>query len=376
MGARNLNAAFHFHRIVLKLGTSVLTAGTPFLNRPRLIELVRQCAQLHQAGVQVILVSSGAMAAGKEQMGFPDLPADVPAKQMLSAIGQPRLMGIYQQFFDIYGIPAAQMLLTRQDLQLRRRYLNARQTLHALLVHHTIPIINENDTVTAEEIRVGDNDNLSAMVATLAEADLLILLTDQQGLFTADPRTDSSARLIPEVAHIDEGILASAGGAGSALGTGGMITKIQAAETATRSGATVIIAAGDEPDVVLRLARGEAIGTRFLPRASAPESRKRWLLAGYTQSGRLIIDAGAVQALRERGGSLLPIGIVDVKGAFQRGDTIGVFTSAGRELARGLVRYSHEDIRRIARHHSDDIEAILGYTYGPTVIHRNDLVLL
>jgi len=367
---------FIFHRIVVKLGTSVLTAGTPYLNRPQLIDLVRQCARLHEAGAEIIIVSSGAMAAGKEQMGFPDLPPDVPAKQMLSAVGQPRLMGIYQQFFEIYNIPVAQMLLTREDLQGRRRYLNARQTLAALLQHRAVPIINENDTVTAEEIRVGDNDNLSAMVATLAEADLLILLTDQPGLFTADPRRDPNARLIPEVQEIDDRILASASGAGTALGTGGMTTKLQAAETATRGGATVIIAAGDEPDVLLRLARGEAIGTRFLPAATAPESRQRWLLAGYTSSGRVVVDEGAVRALRQRGSSLLPIGISEVVGDFQRGDTIGIFTPGGREIARGMVRYPAADVRRIARHHSDDIEAILGYTYGPTVIHRNDLVML
>ena len=365
-----------YHRLVVKLGTSVLTAGTSHLNRPRLIELVRQCARLQQSGVEIILVSSGAMAAGKEQMGFPDLPPDVPAKQMLSAVGQPRLMGIYQRYFEIYDIPAAQMLLTREDLQQRRRYLNARQTLNSLLAHHAIPVINENDTVTAEEIRVGDNDNLSAMVATLAEADLLVLLTDLPGLFTADPRTHPHARLIPEVRQIDDEILASAGESGTLLGTGGMTTKLQAAETATRGGATVIIAAGDEPDVLLRLARGEALGTRFLPRASNPESRKRWLLAGYTASGHLMIDEGALLALRQRGSSLLPIGVAEVAGDFQRGDTIGLFTLHGREIARGMVRYPAADIRRIARHHSDDIETILGYTYGPTVIHRNDLILL
>jgi glutamate 5-kinase len=365
-----------YQRIVIKLGTSVLTAGTSYINRPRLIELVRQCARLHQQGHEVILVSSGAMAAGKEQMGFPDLPPSVPAKQMLSAVGQPRLIGLYQSYFDIYGIPAAQMLLTREDLQGRRRFLNARLTLAALLKHRVIPIVNENDTVTAEEIRVGDNDNLSAMVAMLAEAGLLILLTDQPGLFTADPRTDPDARLISEVTQIDDGILSGAGDSGTSLGTGGMATKLQAAETATRGGATVIIASGAEPDVLLRLARGETIGTRFSPRASAPESRKRWLLAGYTSSGHVVADDGAVRALRQRGSSLLPIGIDRVTGDFQRGDTIGVFTAAGREIARGLVRYSANDVRRIARHHSDDIETILGYTYGPTVIHRNDMILL
>ena len=365
-----------YQRIVIKLGTSVLTAGTPYLSRPRLIDLVRQCARLHEAGRELILVSSGAMAAGKERMGFPDLPPVVPAKQMLSAVGQPRLMGVYGQFFGIYDIPVAQMLLTREDLQGRRRYLNARQTLNALLRHRVIPIVNENDTVTAEEIRVGDNDNLSAMVATLAEADLLIMLTDQPGLFTTDPRTDPDARLIPLVETIDEELYAMAGGSSTGLGTGGMVTKIQAAETATRGGAEVVIASGDEPDAILRLARGDALGTRFLPRSDRLEHRKRWILAGYTTSGRIIVDAGAADALRRMGRSLLPIGIAAVEGEFQRGDTVGVFTASGREMARGLVRYASADVRRIARHHSDDIETILGYTYGPTVIHRNDLVLL
>jgi len=365
-----------YRRIVIKLGTSVLTAGTPYLNRPRLIDLVRQCAALHQDGVEIILVSSGAMAAGKEQMGFPELPPDVPAKQMLSAVGQPRLMALYGQFFDIYGVSVAQMLLTREDLQGRRRYLNARQTLSALLRHRVMPIVNENDTVTAEEIRMGDNDNLSAMVATLAEADLLILLTDQPGLFTADPRRNPDARLIPEVKAIDDRIRAGAGDAVTGLGTGGMATKLQAAETATRGGAEVIIAAGAEPDVILRLAGGEALGTRFLARSDRLEHRKRWLLAGYTTSGHVVVDEGAAEALQRMGRSLLPIGVAQVVGDFQRGDTVGIFIRSGQEIARGLVRYPAEAIRRIARHHSDDIESILGYTYGPTVIHRNDLVLL
>ncbi|RME83009.1 MAG: glutamate 5-kinase [Caldilineae bacterium] len=365
-----------YRRIVVKLGTSVLTAGTPYLSRPRLLELVRQCARLRHSGIELILVSSGAMAAGKEEMGFPALPPNVPAKQMLSAVGQVRLMGLYRQFFEIYGIPVGQMLLTRADLQERRRYLNARMTLAALLEHDIVPIVNENDTVTAEEIRVGDNDNLSAMVATLAEADLLILLTDQPGLFTADPRQDPHARLISEVEHIDEQLLAGAGGSSSGLGTGGMATKLQAAETATRGGTTVIIAAGGLPDVLPRLAQGESLGTRFHPRSSHLESRKRWLLAGYTTSGRVQVDAGAVKALTEQGGSLLPIGITRVIGQFERGDTISICTEQDREIARGVVRYHAEDVRRIKGHHSRHIEKILGYEYGDAVIHRNDLIIL
>jgi glutamate 5-kinase len=368
--------ASHYRRIVIKLGTSVLTADTPFLSRPRLIELVRQCARLRASGIELILVSSGAMAAGKEQMGFPELPPTVPAKQMLSAVGQLHLMGLYKQYFDIYNIPVGQMLLTRADLQERRRYLNARLTLASLLDHDILPVINENDTVTAEEIRVGDNDNLSAMVATMAEADLLILLTDQTGLFTADPRRDPTAQLITRVERIDDRLLASAGDSSTGLGTGGMATKLQAAETATRGGATVIIASGSVPDVLPRLANGEQLGTRFSPSVSRPESRKRWLLAGYTATGRVIIDGGAQRALVDQGGSLLPIGVTAVEGAFGRGDTIGVYTAKGREIARGLARYHADDVRRIRGHHSRRIQSILGYEYGDAVIHRNDLILL
>ena len=365
-----------YRRIVLKLGTSVLTAGTSLLSRPRLIELVRQCARLRASNIELLVVSSGAMAAGKEQMGFPELPPNVPAKQMLSAVGQLHLMGLYKQYFDIYNIPVGQMLLTRADLQQRRRYLNARLTLASLLDHDILPVINENDTVTAEEIRVGDNDNLSAMVATMAEADLLILLTDQAGLFTADPRRDPTARLITEVERIDDQLLASAGDSTTGLGTGGMATKLQAAETATRGGATVIIASGSVPDVLSRLAGGEQLGTRFSPSVSHLESRKRWLLAGYTASGRIIIDAGARQALVQQGSSLLPIGITAIKGDFERGDTIGVYTAKGREIARGLARYHANDVRRIQGRHSRQIQSILGYEYGLAVIHRNDLILL
>lgn len=365
-----------YRRIVLKLGTSVLTAGTPFLSRPRLVDVVRQCADLRQRGVELIVVSSGAMAAGREQLRFPELPPSVPAKQMLSAVGQPRLMTIYQQYFEIYGIHVGQLLLTRADLQERQRYLNARHTLMSLLAHGILPIINENDTVTAEIIRVGDNDNLSAMVATLAEADLLIILTDQPGLFTADPRKDPGAQLIAEVERIDDELLAAAGGAGSSLGTGGMATKLQAAETATRGGATVLIASGSQPDIILRLAEGAALGTRFLPSASRPESRKRWLLAGYTTSGRLVVDAGAAKALARNGSSLLPAGVAAVEGEFERGDTISILAPSGRELARGLTNYQADEVRRLRGRHSREIATILGYEYGEEVIHRNDLILL
>lgn len=368
----------HPQRIVVKLGTSTLTAGASRLSLPRMVDLVRQMAQLHtQAGAALIVVSSGAMAAGRECLSFPQLPKDIPAKQMLAAIGQPRLMAIYEQLFGLYGLKVAQVLLTRADLADRRRYLNARNTLNALLEQDVIPIINENDTVATEEIRVGDNDNLSALVANLVEADLLALLTDQAGLYTADPRSDPSAQLVRQVsgAHIPAAVWRAAGGSVGGLGTGGMLTKLQAADLARRAGATVVIAAGAEPDVLPRLAAGEALGTRFTPVVSALEGHKRFILAGRRAPGALAVDDGAVQALR-RGGSLLPVGLVSVSGRFQRGDTVRVMDAAGNEIARGLSNYSAEDLQRIRGAQSEQIEAILGFFYGDEAIHHNNMVVL
>ena len=314
-------------RIVIKLGTSTLTAGSPAISPAHLIELVRQMAQLHARGSQVIVVSSGAIAAGKAALGYPELPGYIPAKQMLAAVGQPHLMGYYEQFFRIYGQTVAQVLLTRADLSDRRRYLNARNTLEALLAQNVIPVINENDTVATEEIRVGDNDNLSALVANLIEADLLVLLTDQPGLFTADPRRDPGASLIPEVTspEIPEALWQAAGGSSTGLGTGGMVTKLQAADLARRSGTMVVIAHGAEPDILVRIANGEAVGTRLFPVVSTLESRKRYILAGKRSTGLLQIDDGAAQAISQ-GSSLLPVGVRQVSGSFERGDTIRVRT--------------------------------------------------
>ncbi len=363
--------------IVVKLGTSSLTSGTSKISPPFLVELARQVTQLQSAGHQVILVSSGAIAAGREKLGFPQLLKDLPAKQMLSAIGQPRLMAIYEQVFGLYGHTLAQVLLTRTDLADRRRYLNARNTLSALLSHGAIPIINENDTVATEEIRVGDNDNLSALVANVVEADLLVLLTDQSGLFTADPRSNPDARLVEEIntPDIPQEIWEAASGSGTKLGTGGMVTKLQAADLARRSGTTVVIAQGTEPNVLSRLANGERTGTRFLPVISALESRKRFILAGRLAPGQITVNEGASSAIN-RGGSLLPIGITQASGDFDRGDTVRIRDESGRELARGITNYSSADLARLRGHHSDEIESLLGYDYGDEVIHRNDLVLL
>jgi len=366
-----------FQRLVVKCGTSTLTAGTSHLSSPRLVEIAQQIAHLRATTPEVIIVSSGAVAAGRERLNLTQLPKDLPVKQMLSAIGQPRLMALYEQIFGLYGLTIAQVLLTRSDLADRRRYLNSRNTLTALLEHGIIPIVNENDTVATEEIRVGDNDNLSALVANLIDADLLVLLTDQAGLFTADPEHNPDAQLVTNVIgpEIPAAIWQAAGGSANGLGTGGMITKLQAADLARRSGTMTVIASGSEPDVLTRLVAGEKIGTWFQPVVSSLESRKRYILAGGRATGSISVDDGAGRAL-QRGSSLLPVGVTTVAGEFERGDTIQVLNALGRDTARGIVNYDSDDLARICRHQSSEIETLLGYTYGDEVIHRNNLVLL
>jgi glutamate 5-kinase len=364
-------------RTVIKIGTSTLTNGTARLAPPLLVELARQISELCASGHQVILVSSGAIAIGRERLSFPDLPKDIPAKQMLSAIGQPRLMAVYEHIFRLYGLVVAQVLLTRMDLASRGRYLNARNTLAALMEQKVIPIVNENDTVATDEIRVGDNDNLSAMVANLVDADWLILLTDQPGLYTADPRTNPDAQLVAEVntREIAPELWQAAGGSGQGLGTGGMVTKLQAADLARRSGSCCVIAQGNETNVLLRVAAGEKLGTRFPPTATSVESRKRYILSARLAPGQLTVDEGAAKAL-QRGGSLLPVGLIAIQGSFDRGDTVRVALENGTEIARGIVNYDSQDLAQIVRCPSDEIESILGYHFGDEVIHRSDLVLL
>lgn len=366
-----------YQRIVVKLGTSTLTAGTSNLSMPQLVDLVRQLAQLHSEGNQILLVSSGAIAAGSESLDFPELPKYIPAKQMLAAVGQPVLMGIYTKLFHLYGKKIAQVLLTRTDITDRHRYLNARNTLEALLAHQVVPVINENDTVVVEEIRVGDNDNLSALVANLIEADLLVLLTDQPGIFTSDPRRDANATLITKVTTTDipEDLWRAAGGANTELGTGGMVTKLQAADLARRSGTKVVIAQGSDSDILLQIARNESIGTHFLPTISKLESKKRFMLAGIRTSSIINVDKGAEKALR-KGGSLLPIGVLSVDGDFDRGDTVRISSHSGKEIALGLVNYDAKDLSCLRGQHSKDIERLLGYTYGDEIIHHNNMLLL
>lgn len=367
-----------YKRIVVKLGTSTLTGGTQFLSPSRIVDVVRQIADLQKNGHQVLLVSSGAMAAGKEALNFPQLPKQIPAKQMLAAVGQPRLMNLYAQLFGIYSLQVAQVLLTRADMEHRRSYLNARNSLQALLEQGVIPVINENDTVATEEIRVGDNDNLSAQVAILIEADLLLMLTDQPGIFTADPRTTPDASRIKRITTVDipDEIWKAAGGTHSGLGTGGMLTKLQAADLARRSGTTVVVARGSDPDILKRVLMGADTGTWFLPSENILESRKRFILmTGRYQAGCVVIDNGAEKALKA-GGSLLPVGITNVEGNFERGDAIRVKNQLGKEIGRGLTNYSRVQLVQIAGQHSQEIENVLGFTYGDEVIHRNDLVVL
>ena len=362
-------------RIVVKVGTSILTNGTPRLSRQRMLTLASQIAGLQALGHEMILVSSGAVAAGRERLGYPDLGRSVPAKQMLAAVGQGRLMQTYADLFEIFEIVVAQVLLTREDINNRTRYLNARDTLLTLVDRKIVPIINENDTTATHEIRVGDNDNLSALVATLVEADLLVILTDQPGLFTSDPRHNADAQLIAQVAHIDESTWALAGEAGTALGTGGMVTKIQAAQLASRGGVRTVIASGKEPDVLARVVSGDAVCTRFEAQTSKPESRKRWLLADKTH-GVVRVDAGAARKLLTGGASLLPVGIVGVNDEFERGASVSVVSPEGREIAHGLTNYDSEALRKLCGVQSSRISEVLGYSYGDAVIHRNNLILL
>lgn len=364
-----------YKRIVIKLGTSVLTGGTQKLDRAHMVEIVRQCAQLSRRGYEILLCSSGAIAAGRERLDLNELPDSLAEKQMLAAVGQSRLMLIWERLFEIYDIHVGQILLTRADVNNRNRFLNARDTIQTLLSHGIIPVINENDAVATAEIKVGDNDNLSAFAVLLAEADLLCLLTDQSGIFTADPRVNPEAELISEVREIDDELKKLAGGSISGLGVGGMVTKLEAADVARRAGADVVIASGHAENVITRIANGESVGTRFPALETPLESRKRWIFAGSIQEGTIRVDEGAEKALRTRGSSLLPAGILSVKGHFDRGDTVIVSGPNEKELARGIVRYGSEDMKKIKGCQSEEISERLGYDYGPVVVHRDDLIL-
>lgn len=360
--------------IVVKLGTSVLTGGSRRLDPAQIIELVRELASAIRMGHRIIIVTSGAIAAGRQHLNYPQLPPTVASKQLLAAVGQSQLIRLWEQLFAIYGIQIGQVLLTRADIEDRERFLNARDTLHALLDNQIIPIINENDAVATAEIKVGDNDNLSALAAILAGANKLLLLTDQEGLFTANPTHDSSAELIKDVYQIDDSLRRVAGGSDSGLGTGGMSTKLQAAEIAGRAGIDVVIAAGKQPTVISHVLAGLPVGTKFHARSQPLESRKFWLF-GAPAAGVVVIDDGATQAIISAGSSLLPKGIMAVDGNFSRGEVIILRTKQGRDIAHGVSRYNSDALRMIAGYHSQQISTILGYEYSAVAVHRDDMIV-
>ncbi|KZN56002.1 glutamate 5-kinase [Pseudoalteromonas luteoviolacea] len=361
--------------IVVKLGTSVLTAGSLYLNKPRLVDLARQCVELKKAGWHVVIVSSGAVAAGRSALDK-DVGNSVAEKQMLAAIGQGQLIHLWQSLFSLFDVPVAQLLLTRADVDDRSRYLNARDTLEQILAHDVVPIVNENDAVATSEIKVGDNDNLSALVAILANADRLLLLTDQAGLFTADPRNNPDARLIERVAEIDEQIIALAGGSGTSLGTGGMATKLQAAQIAQRAGIETIIAKGEEPNVIINIQNDLTKSTKVIRFDTPLGGRKKWILSGPRCSGAIICDPGAVNAVIKNGASLLAKGVTDVCGQFSRGDLIELKDLNGKVIAKGIIVFDHKEMQSIKGLHSAQINDALGYQGANVVMHRDDLVLL
>ncbi|MGA8006743.1 MAG: glutamate 5-kinase [Burkholderiales bacterium] len=362
--------------LVIKVGSSLVTNDGRGLDVEAIARWASQIAALHRMGKRSMLVSSGAIAEGMQRLGWSRRPHAMNQLQAAAAVGQMGLVQCYETCFREHGLPTAQVLLTHADMADRRRYLNARSTLRTLIDMGAIPVINENDTVVTDEIKFGDNDTLGALVTNLVEADALIILTDQAGLFDADPRRNPQAKLIEQANAEDPRLEAVAGGTGSALAKGGMITKVLAARRAARSGAHTVIASGREPDVLLRLARGERLGTLLSARTVPLAARKQWLADHLTVSGRLRLDAGAINALVRDGKSLLPIGVVEVSGTFERGEVVACTDPQGREVARGLVNYTASETRRIMRRPSGDIEGILGYVEEPELIHRDNLVLL
>ena len=367
-----------YRRIVVKFGTNLLTGGSSCLNPDIMSKLVSQVASLHRKGLELVVVSSGAIAAGRHKLGLAEESKGIPYRQVLASVGQSRLMNVYEQLFGQHDIAVAQALLTKADLSDRAGYLNARNTLLALLELRVLCIVNENDVVAVDEIqeaKFGDNDNLSAMVANLIDADLLVMLTNTAGLYSADPQRHPDARLIHQVDKIDADIKQLAADTPSKIGTGGMATKIEAARLATASGVTVVIADGREPDAILRLAAGEAVGTRFLPASSKLGSRKRWMLSGLCVRGKLFVDSGAAIALKKHKRSLLAAGINRVEGKCQRGDIVNIYDPQRTRIGSGISNYSSADIEIIKGAHSGQIAALLGYDYGAEVVHRNNLVI-
>lgn len=363
-------------RLVVKVGSSLVTNEGRGLDQAAVAQWAAQIAALHAQGKQVVLVSSGAIAEGMARLGWARRPNTMHELQAAAAVGQMGLVQAYEVAFAEHGLRTAQILLTHEDLSDRRRYLNARSTLYTLLSLGVVPIVNENDTVVTDEIRLGDNDTLGALVTNLIEAEALIILTDQPGLYNADPRKDPTAELITSAQAGDPALESMAGGAGSGIGTGGMLTKVLAARRAANSGGHTVIASGREPDVLLRLAQGERIGTELRALLPVRSARQRWLVNQLRLRGRVMLDNGAVQALTQGHKSLLPIGVIAVEGEFERGDVVACIDEHGVECGRGLTNYSSSDARRIMRQPSSKIAEILGSMSDTELIHRDNMVFL
>ncbi|MFA5628849.1 MAG: glutamate 5-kinase [Dehalococcoidales bacterium] len=368
-----------YKRIVVKLGSNLLTNGSSSLDINMMSSIVSQIAALYKQGLEIVIVTSAAIVAGRHKLGKSSSVKGIPYKQVLAAVGQIRLINTYEQLFDEHGIVIAQALLTKADLSDRDGYLNARSTLLNLLELKIIGIINENDVVAFDELhdkKFGDNDNLSALVANLIDADLLVILTDIDGLCTADPRCNADATLIKQIENITPQIEKLAGKAGTKIGTGGMITKIEAAKLATSSGISVIIANGYEPEVLQKIAAGEEVGTLFLPTSKHIDSRKRWMVSGLSVKGKLTVDEGAVNALKQKNGSLLAAGIRASQGKYQRGDIVNILDMDGGRIGCGISNYNSADVEVIMGAHSKQIASLLGHDLGAEVIHRNNLIIL
>ena len=368
-----------YRRVVVKAGTTLLTHEADHLNLQVMATLVDQIARLHLSGVETILVSSGAVAAGRHVLSVPRQGRNVPIKQVLAAAGQSRLMNAYEQLFEWHQIPVAQALITRKDLSERLGYLNVRNALLSLLELRVIPVVNENDVVAVDELAgeaFGDNDNLSAMVANLVDSDLLVMLGEVEGLYTVDPHLDSNARLVPTVERLDDRVEVMGGASWANTGQGGMATKLEAARLASASGVDVVIASGLEREVLTRLARGERIGTFFPASGTRLESRERWMLSGLSNRGEIVLDDGASSAIVRQNRSLLPAGVSEVLGSFGRGDIVSILNSQREKVAAGIANYASDELSKIKGQHSDRIDELLGHHYGDEAVHRNNMVVL
>lgn len=363
-------------RVVIKIGSRVLTDLNGALDTDVINRICREIALLHQRGTQVIVVSSGAIAAGRSELGLVDKPRTIPHKQAAAAVGQTRLMQAYENALAPHSLKTAQLLLTSEDLGSRQRFLNARATIDALLGFGIVPIINENDTVVVEEIKFGDNDNLSALVTNVAEAHLLLILTDIEGFYSADPNTTADAKLIPVIRGITREVERAAGGSGSTVGTGGMSTKVAAAKKACKNGVATIIVSGKKSGIIVDALQGEDVGTLFVPSGTGINRRKHWIAYSLKPSGRIIVDDGARNALLKKGKSLLPSGVIRMEGKFERGACVRLCGLDGVEFARGLSDYSSSESTILAGRKSSEIEEILGYHYGDVIVHRDNLVLI